>query len=273
VADRRVTATGKDRDENITKLCGPCGKVSKAKAIDDIESEITPTTSQNGTRRTETDVITGVINKGISERMPTGLQPTTWRIFPTAKRLHARWVPAGKWVNGRGMTPRTITVAAAIVLAASAAAAQGVSPCPADSVAAGTLCLDKYEASVWRVPNPTTTNAALPSKIQRGTATAADLAASGAVQLGAGSAGARRLLPRGRIARSALGDRDRRSDALRGIRGSPLRARAARAWWFRAAGRLRGSAGTVRANPLRSAEGKLPLRAPRRLASGEAARA
>src|SRR5262245_40251486 len=82
------------------------------------------------------------------------------------------------------MMRRTITVVAALVFAANAGAAQGVSACPADSVAAGTLCLDKYEASVWRVPNPTTTNAALVTKIQHGTATAADLGVSGATQLG-----------------------------------------------------------------------------------------
>jgi len=41
--------------------------------------------------------------------------------------------------------------------------------------------MDKYEASVWRVPNPTTI---LVSRIRRGAATAADLAAAGATQLG-----------------------------------------------------------------------------------------
>jgi formylglycine-generating enzyme required for sulfatase activity len=44
--------------------------------------------------------------------------------------------------------------------------------------------MDKYEASVWRVPNPLTSNAGLVSKIQNGTVTAADLAAGGATQLG-----------------------------------------------------------------------------------------
>jgi formylglycine-generating enzyme required for sulfatase activity len=51
-------------------------------------------------------------------------------------------------------------------------------------VAAGTICLDTYEASVWRVPNPTTTNALLVKKIQQGSATEADLTAGGATQLG-----------------------------------------------------------------------------------------
>jgi len=47
--------------------------------------------------------------------------------------------------------------------------------------------MDKYEASVWRVPNATTTNAGLVAKIQKGKAVAADLAAGGATQLGVAS--------------------------------------------------------------------------------------
>jgi formylglycine-generating enzyme required for sulfatase activity len=49
------------------------------------------------------------------------------------------------------------------------------------------VCLDRYEASVWRVPNPTTTNASLVRKIQLGRATTADLAAGGATRLGTAS--------------------------------------------------------------------------------------
>jgi formylglycine-generating enzyme required for sulfatase activity len=44
--------------------------------------------------------------------------------------------------------------------------------------------MDKYEASVWRVPNATTANRSLVDRIRRGRATAADLAAGGATQLG-----------------------------------------------------------------------------------------
>jgi formylglycine-generating enzyme required for sulfatase activity len=44
--------------------------------------------------------------------------------------------------------------------------------------------MDKYEASVWRVPSPTTSNSGLVAKIKRGKATAAALAAGGATQLG-----------------------------------------------------------------------------------------
>ena len=43
-----------------------------------------------------------------------------------------------------------------------------------------------FEASVWRVPNATTTNASLVKKLQQGKATAALLTAGGATQLGVG---------------------------------------------------------------------------------------
>jgi hypothetical protein len=44
--------------------------------------------------------------------------------------------------------------------------------------------MDKYEASVWRVPDPLAANKGLVAKIQGGKATAVDLAAGGATQLG-----------------------------------------------------------------------------------------
>ncbi len=56
--------------------------------------------------------------------------------------------------------------------------------CSADAVPAGTICLDRYEETVWRVPDPTTTNAILVSDIRLGKATQAELASGGAVQLG-----------------------------------------------------------------------------------------
>ena len=48
----------------------------------------------------------------------------------------------------------------------------------------GAVCMDKYEASVWRVADPLGTNTGLVKKIQQGKATAADLAAGGATPLG-----------------------------------------------------------------------------------------
>jgi formylglycine-generating enzyme required for sulfatase activity len=62
--------------------------------------------------------------------------------------------------------------------------AQAARTCGPDAVPAGAVCLDRYEESVWRVPNPTTTNASLVAKIQLGTAIQADLTAAGATQLG-----------------------------------------------------------------------------------------
>ena len=85
---------------------------------------------------------------------------------------------------------RGITLSAALTLATSAAAGGPpggpLTKCPTDSVVSSTVCMDKYEASVWRVPNPTTTNKSLVKKIQQGKATAANLVAGGATQLGIG---------------------------------------------------------------------------------------
>jgi hypothetical protein len=53
--------------------------------------------------------------------------------------------------------------------------------CPDDSVQSGTVCMDKYEASVWLVPPM---EKKLIGKIQKGTATLADLQRAGAVELG-----------------------------------------------------------------------------------------
>ena len=75
----------------------------------------------------------------------------------------------------------------ATVLLASTAEAQGAKPltkCAPDAVVAGTVCMDKFEASVWRVAGPTTINKGLVKKIQQGKAKVADLAKGGATQLG-----------------------------------------------------------------------------------------
>jgi hypothetical protein len=82
------------------------------------------------------------------------------------------------------------TIAAGWVLLASTAAAQGAKPlakCGPDAVVSGTVCMDKYEASVWRVPDPLGANKILVKRIQQGTATAANLVKGGATQLGVAS--------------------------------------------------------------------------------------
>jgi formylglycine-generating enzyme required for sulfatase activity len=80
-------------------------------------------------------------------------------------------------------------IALAVALLAGAAGATGppsgpLTKCPVDAVMSGTGCMDKYEASVWRVPNPTTANAGLVRRIQLGGASVVDLTAGGATQLG-----------------------------------------------------------------------------------------
>ncbi|MFN8600397.1 MAG: SUMF1/EgtB/PvdO family nonheme iron enzyme [Candidatus Binatia bacterium] len=82
------------------------------------------------------------------------------------------------------MKKASATVTAALMIAIGAQA-HAATKCPADSVRAGTACMDKYEASVWFVPNATTTNKSLVKKIQQGKVTLADLAKGGASQAGA----------------------------------------------------------------------------------------
>ena len=82
---------------------------------------------------------------------------------------------------------------AALLLAAPAWAIWPGDPgkCKGDAVKAGSVCMDKYEASVWQIPatNPMTgrSNAPLILKVQNGTATLANLTAGGAVQISAES--------------------------------------------------------------------------------------
>lgn len=84
----------------------------------------------------------------------------------------------------------TITLAAALLLLTSPAGAQGAKPlkkCAKDAVVSGRVCMDTYEASVWRVPDPLGTNKGLVKKIQQGKIKdVTDLTAKGAVQLGVG---------------------------------------------------------------------------------------
>lgn len=70
-------------------------------------------------------------------------------------------------------------ILAGVVLAGAGHAA--TLRCAPDSVKVGTVCVDKYEASVWQV-DPS--NSGLVRKIERGRVTLADLVDGGAVQLG-----------------------------------------------------------------------------------------
>jgi formylglycine-generating enzyme required for sulfatase activity len=77
-----------------------------------------------------------------------------------------------------------LALACCAALAAPASAHPVFSRCPPDSVKVGVTCMDKYEASVWQIPDPAGANRALVNKLQKGRATLADLTAAGATQLG-----------------------------------------------------------------------------------------
>jgi formylglycine-generating enzyme required for sulfatase activity len=81
----------------------------------------------------------------------------------------------------------TMITVTLMALANGGASAAQTGGCATDSVLSGTVCIDKYEASVWRVPDPDGAGKRLVRKIQQGTATVADLLNGGATQLGAPS--------------------------------------------------------------------------------------
>src|SRR5688572_26590826 len=82
-----------------------------------------------------------------------------------------------------------IRIATGIIILASITEAAGppsgpLSRCPPDAVISGASCVDRFEASVWRVPEPTTTNRRLVRRIQTGTVTVTELTTGGATPLG-----------------------------------------------------------------------------------------
>ena len=89
------------------------------------------------------------------------------------------------------MRPTTQRLGLALVVAlAGTAWAQGAKPlkkCAPDAVIAGTVCMDTYEASVWRVPDPLGANKGLVKKIREGKANFDQLTDGGATQLGTAS--------------------------------------------------------------------------------------
>lgn len=92
------------------------------------------------------------------------------------------------------MKRRTTTVLATVGLVLSAASAGfadfpkgAVTKCSPDAVVSGTACMDKYEASVWRIPDPSGANKNLVAKVKKGKATEVDLTEEGATRLGEAS--------------------------------------------------------------------------------------
>ena len=64
MASRRVTTSGKDRDGDITALCGSWGRAEKAQAIRDIESRTHNYYVQDGLARTaDVHVVNGTRGK------------------------------------------------------------------------------------------------------------------------------------------------------------------------------------------------------------------
>lgn len=64
MASRRVTKTGKDKDGDITKLCGPTWSASRAAAIRDIEFGYNSYYVQDGRGRTaDVHVVNGPTGK------------------------------------------------------------------------------------------------------------------------------------------------------------------------------------------------------------------
>jgi hypothetical protein len=91
-------------------------------------------------------------------------------------------------------------IGALSLLLASAVSAQTGKPlkkCAGDAVISGTVCIDTYEASIWRVPDPLGANKALVKKIQMGKADVDDLTDGGATQLGVASANYAPCVPNG----------------------------------------------------------------------------
>lgn len=85
------------------------------------------------------------------------------------------------------MRTASLRIVVALLLGAGAADADQrtvLRRCPVDAVVAGTLCMDAYEASVWRVPNAQFENRKLVKQIQQGTASEEALLAAGATHQG-----------------------------------------------------------------------------------------
>lgn len=81
---------------------------------------------------------------------------------------------------------RTLFIAVVLV-GTFAVAGSAAAKCSPDAAQVGPTCVDKYEASLWRIPAGAT---GLLKKVQKGKATLADLQAGGATQMLAAALGA-----------------------------------------------------------------------------------
>jgi hypothetical protein len=103
------------------------------------------------------------------------------------------------------------------------------SRCPPDSVRAGTVCMDKYEMSIWETTSPR-----LIRKIRNGTVTLAELLAGGAIQRGTAPFGGVGDYAPG-CPDSAAGCMDFYAVSIKGVRPS------GHANWFQASAAARNS--------------------------------
>ena len=62
---------------------------------------------------------------------------------------------------------RAVLLGLLALLAGAAEAQSPAATCPPDSVRSGTGCMDRFEASVWRVPGASTDRVDLVAKIRR----------------------------------------------------------------------------------------------------------
>jgi formylglycine-generating enzyme required for sulfatase activity len=85
---------------------------------------------------------------------------------------------------GKGNRTLWRCVCAALLAAAASPASAATGKCPPDAVRVGPLCVDRYEASVWQIPEPTMSNKGLVKKLLKGKATPADFERAAAVALG-----------------------------------------------------------------------------------------
>lgn len=103
-------------------------------------------------------------------------------------------------MNSQQQVRFTAMVAAALLWTATAHAGPPKDPptrCAPDAALVGSTCVDTYEASVWRIPDPTGANKKLVKNVKKGRADILDLLDGGATQLGVGSDNYTTCLDRG----------------------------------------------------------------------------
>src|SRR5688500_16000143 len=90
------------------------------------------------------------------------------------------------------LRPKRLLFFIALAIMTTLAAPADAADCPRDSVRAGTVCIDRYEASVWEIkPQGGATSLSKDQQnaiesIRAGNVTLSDLKKAGAVQLGIG---------------------------------------------------------------------------------------